>query len=240
VFAVYCAPNDPLRRSRAYNSSIDDAFALERNRVSEASSQQDEILRFWSLALRLKRQPRTGWVDRGVDAPESAADHSWGVALLAWLLARDRTDLDRERVLLLGLVHDLPEAVAGDATPFDEHRDAMGKIDPRFFRSAPGYSDTARASKHAAEIAALDDLLGSLPNELADDVRDAWIEYDAGQTPEARYVRQIDKLETLLQAEDYVDTQPELVIDSFRLGARRDLTDASLSSLAEARLRRRK
>lgn len=208
--------------------------------MSEPVSQQNEILRFWSLALRLKRLRRTGWVDRGVADPESGADHSWGVALLAWLLARDRPDLDRERVLLLGLVHDLPEAVAGDPTPFDEHRDANGIIDHRFFQSAPGYSEPARAAKRTAEMAALEELLGDLPSVLASEVRDAWHEYDRGQSREARYVRQIDKLETLLQAEDYADRQPELIVESFRIGTDRDLTDASLSSLAEARLRHRR
>lgn len=200
----------------------------------------DAILRFWSLALRLKRLRRTGWIDRGVNDPESGADHSWGVALLAWLLARDHPDLDRERVLLLGLVHDLPEAVAGDPTPFDDVRDATGVIAANHFSTAPGYTESARVAKRQAELAALDDMLRDLPAALAADIRDAWHEYEAGQTTESRFVRQIDKLETLLQAEDYLDRQADLVIDSFRLGSRRDVSEPGLTALLEARLNRQK
>ncbi|MEX2314675.1 MAG: HD domain-containing protein, partial [Thermomicrobiales bacterium] len=112
----------------------------------------DAILGFWSQALQLKRLRRTGWLDRGVAGPESVADHSWGVALLAWLLARDQPGLDRERVLLLGLVHDLPEAVAGDPTPFDDVRDADGVIATSHFSAAPGYTTAARAAKRMAEV----------------------------------------------------------------------------------------
>ena len=43
---------------------------------------------------RLKEVPRTGWLDRGIpaDETESVADHSFGVALLAWLLIPDELD----------------------------------------------------------------------------------------------------------------------------------------------------
>jgi putative hydrolases of HD superfamily len=198
----------------------------------------DAILDFWSLALRLKRLRRTGWLDRGVADPESGADHSWGVAFLAWLLARDRPELDRERVLLIGLVHDLPEAVAGDPTPFDHVRDPTGVIASHHFTTAPGYTKSAQLAKQQAEQAALDDMLRDLPTALAGDIRTAWQEYEQGETPEARCVRQIDKLETLLQAEDYHDRQPELAIESFRIGARRDVSEPDLLALLEVRLRR--
>ena len=201
------------------------------------TGQDDAILRFWSLALRLKRLRRTGWLDRGVTDPESSADHSWGVALLSGLLARDHPELDRERILLLSLVHDLPEAVAGDPTPFDHVRDPAGIIASGHFSTTPEYTDSARTAKRQAEEAALDDMLRDLPAALAADICAAWHEYEAGQTPEARFVRQIDKLETLLQAEDYRDRQPDLVIDSFRLGTRRDLSEPGLIALLEARLR---
>jgi putative hydrolase of HD superfamily len=199
-------------------------------------AESDALIRFWTLALRLKRLRRTGWVDRGVDDPESGAAHSWGVALLAWLLARDHVELDRDRILLLGIVHDLPEAVAGDPTPFDDVRDAAGVIPSDHFATAPGYTDAARAAKAQAEVAALDEMLRGIPDDLAADLRGAWVEYERGETAEARFVRQIDKLETLLQAEDYLDVQPELVIDSFRIGARRDVSEPALAALLEARL----
>lgn len=205
--------------------------------TGEPSSVPDphSILRFWTLALRLKQVRRQGWIDRGVAHPESSADHSWGVALLAWLLARYRADLNPERVLLLALLHDLPEAIVGDVTPFDELRDAAGIIAPEKFRSAPAYSDSVQTAKHASERAALESLLAELGPDAAEFIRALWLEYEASQTPESRFVRQIDKLETLLQAEDYLSREPHLVIDSFRLGTANDVTDPALVRLLAAR-----
>jgi len=191
----------------------------------------EAVLRFWSLALRLKQVRRQGWIDRGVTDPESSADHSWAVALLAWLLARDRAALDSERVLLLALLHDLPEALAGDVTPFDDLRNPEGQIDPVRFRASPAYSASAQHAKHTTERSALETLLTDLPPDSAATIRALWEEYEAGQTPEARFVRQIDKLETLLQAEDYLTREPHLIVDSFRLGTRRDVTDPALVHL---------
>jgi putative hydrolase of HD superfamily len=195
----------------------------------------DSLVTFWELASQLKRVRRQGWIDRGVRDPESSADHSWGVALLAWMVAHGRPDLDRERLLLLGLVHDLPEALAGDATPFDVDRDASGAIPKARFSVLPTYSPSARKQKRAAEVAALDSLLAALPESLRRDIRTAWEEYDTQSTPEARFVKQVDRLETLLQAEEYARRQPGLIIESFRLGAERDITDPDLARLMEQR-----
>lgn len=183
------------------------------------------ILPFLQLANQLKAVRRQGWLDRGVDSPESVADHSWSVALLAWLLAAGRPGLDRDRVLLLGLVHDLPEAVVGDATPFDHLRDDTGRINPDHFRNPPEYDAGERLAKHEREAAGIAEMVSVLPDDLAAGIRSAWREYDQGRTDEARFVKQIDKLETALQALAYRDVQPDLTIDSFIQGADRDIVD---------------
>src|SRR5690348_11531628 len=67
----------------------------------------------------LKHLPRTGWVDRGVHEPESVASPSRPLALLAWVSA-EAQGLDAENAMRLALVHDLPEAITGDLTPFDD------------------------------------------------------------------------------------------------------------------------
>jgi putative hydrolases of HD superfamily len=186
------------------------------------------VAAFARLAIGLKQIRRQGWVDRGVTDPESVADHSWSVALLAWLLAAERPDLDRERVLLLGIVHDLPEAVAGDATPFDRHRDESGQIDPALFLEAPGYPADERNLKHQREKEALEQMLAGVPAGLAADIRSAWSEYEANSTPEARFVKQVDKLETAMQAFAYRHDDPRLVVDSFLRGAELDIEDERL------------
>ena len=68
--------------------------------------------------LGLKDVLRQGWVNVGVESPESVAAHSWGMAILALKMCPD--DLNLEHVLKLCLVHDLPEVIVGDLTPFDD------------------------------------------------------------------------------------------------------------------------
>lgn len=182
----------------------------------------------------LKQLRRQGWIDRGVDDPESVASHSWAVAILAWTLARDRDDLDRDRVLLLGLVHDLPEAIAGDTTPFDQDRDESGAVPVDRFHQAPEYTPDRQHAKTDREAAAMADLVAGLPEDLANEIQAAWWEHERAETAEARFVKQIDKLETLLQAEHYQRAQSDLIIESFRLGATRDITDPALLAILDA------
>ena len=68
--------------------------------------------------LGLKDVLRQGWVNAGVQSPESVAAHSWGMAILALKLCP--ANLNLEHVLKLCLVHDLPEVIVGDLTPQDD------------------------------------------------------------------------------------------------------------------------
>ncbi len=191
------------------------------------------LMRFVQVASKLKALRRQGWIDRGVDEPESVADHSWSVALLAWTLAGERDELNRNRVLLLGLIHDLPEALAGDATPFDVQRDATARISASHFSRPPTYSTAAKDLKRQAEERALDEMLSGLPDTMRIEIRAAWQEYEEAESPEAQFVKQVDKLETVIQAEAYATGQPELQIESFRQGARRDIHDPQLRQILE-------
>ena len=189
------------------------------------------MLRFMQLALDLKKVQRQGWIDRGVPNPESSADHSWSVAFFGWLLAQERDDLNAERIMLMALVHDLPEALAGDATPFDRHRADDGTIAADHFRAAPVYDPSESDEKHRREREALAQMTANLPRELGDLLIAIWDEYRANLTREARFVRDLDKLETVLQAEAYLEAHPNIVIDSFRAGADRDIDDPQLRTL---------
>lgn len=68
----------------------------------------------------LKEVERTGWVLRGVDEPESVADHSWGTAQLCLLFSSyatmdpDLAEIDPHRAVSMALVHDLAEVQVGD------------------------------------------------------------------------------------------------------------------------------
>lgn len=129
-------------------------------------------------AFALKDLPRAGWVRRGVDRPESVAAHSWGVALLVLALLPEGLDL--RRALTYAVLHDLPEALAGDTTPHD---------------------GVAAGDKHAREVHAMAVLAAGLPRGA--ELRAAWEAYERQEDPEARFVRQLDRLDMALEGDRY-------------------------------------
>jgi len=134
------------------------------------------------LVLRvqdLKELKRQGWVARGVPDPESVADHSYGVALLALIFAR-RLHLDLGRVLTMALLHDLGESIIGDVIPAD---------------------NMAPADKTAAEEQAMRDVLGHL--DPAGELVSQWLDFHHRRSPEGQLVGELDKLEMAFQADRY-------------------------------------
>jgi putative hydrolase of HD superfamily len=74
-------------------------------------------------ALSLKNLPRTGWALRS--APhESVAEHTYGVAIIALMLARmEKLGADDEAMLVrIALLHDLHEARIGDLVPSQKRK----------------------------------------------------------------------------------------------------------------------
>ncbi|HEV8359378.1 MAG TPA: HD domain-containing protein, partial [Candidatus Thermoplasmatota archaeon] len=67
-------------------------------------------------AEALKRTPRAGWKRVGIARPESVADHSWRLALMAMLYA-EMLGLDAGKAARIAVLHDLAEARTGDAMP---------------------------------------------------------------------------------------------------------------------------
>jgi putative hydrolase of HD superfamily len=184
---------------------------------------------------RLKEVPRTGWLDRGItpEETESVADHSFGVALLAWLLAPD--ELDRARVVELALLHDLAESAVGDATPYD--RDTLQTLDPDTRRNWLNQrhirTDEQRAAKQAAETEAIASLAAALPPDRRDRLQSRWSELSDRTTPESRFVKEMDILETWLQSRRYAERHPDAPMESFELEARSVLGDAYDLGLGE-------
>jgi putative hydrolases of HD superfamily len=197
------------------------------------------------FAARLKSVPRTGWLDRGLDAlqVESVADHSFGVALLAWACALQRQAegavIDPERVLKLAIIHDLAEADTGDSTPYDpaaipsEHDPAARRA---FLESRHSRDPDRRAAKRADEDAVMRTQLASLPGATRSALGALWDELYLGESPEARFVKQVDRLETFLQSRLYLDTDPTLPMASFHQEVLETIDDPLLAAIRDAAL----
>ena len=144
-------------------------------------------IQFLSELIRLKALPRTGWLLRGVRDVESIADHVFGVAFVAMILA-DRAialglSVSVEKVMRMALLHDLSEARTGDLP---------STIKPYFL------GDTL---KHADDQATRE-ILQPL-GEQGEKYLALWQEYEARNSLEARIVKAADKIDLLLQAREY-------------------------------------
>ncbi|HNS51535.1 MAG TPA: HD family hydrolase [Anaerolineae bacterium] len=139
-------------------------------------------------AAVLKWTARTGWRMRGVQDPESVAEHSFGVGLVALtmadLLAADAggPDLDVGRLLQIALLHDLGEARLTDLP-------------------ASAVQLLGSDAKRSAEVAAMQPLLSVLPSRAR--LEAAWLEFEDASTPEGRLVRDADKVEMMVQCLRY-------------------------------------
>ncbi len=146
-----------------------------------------EILEFLKAAERLKTIKRTNYLSNG--APESDADHSWMLGLMAIVLSGKMANkINLEKVLMLAIVHDLAEAETGDM-PLHEQLSDGG----------------AKETKAAAELAAMGKMTSLLPKKLGEQIMNLWQEYEENQTAEAKFAKAIDKLEGTFQALCYGD-----------------------------------
>ncbi|MEM7531875.1 MAG: HD domain-containing protein [Chloroflexota bacterium] len=147
------------------------------------------LLELFSHANTLKRLPRMGWLLSGISDAESVADHTCNVALLAMMLAEEinqdwaaqglSAPLDASKVTMIALVHDLAESVVMD----------LPKRSVHFLGSE---------TKRIAEEKAINHVLAELPN--SETYVALWNEYETAATPEARLVKDVDKLEMVYQA----------------------------------------
>ncbi|PSK99444.1 putative hydrolase of HD superfamily [Murinocardiopsis flavida] len=134
-------------------------------------------LRFVLETDKLKRILRRNLLVDG-SRRENDAEHSWHLALTARVFAEyapEGTDIDRVTELLL--VHDIVEIDAGDTFIYD---------------SAAVQDQVERERLAADRIFAL------LPADQAERVRTLWDEFEARETPEARFAKAVDRLAPML------------------------------------------
>ncbi|XP_005659270.1 HD domain-containing protein 2 isoform X2 [Sus scrofa] len=142
------------------------------------------LLQFLRLVGQLKRVPRTGWVYRNVQKPESVSDHMYRMAVMA-LVTKDE-HLNKDRCVRLALVHDMAECIVGDIAPAD---------------------NIPKEEKHRREEEAMKQLTQLLPEDLRKELYELWEEYETQSSAEARYVKQLDQCEMILQASEYEDLE---------------------------------
>jgi putative hydrolases of HD superfamily len=120
---------------------------------------------------------RTSLIDRS--RLENTAEHSWHLATMAVVLGEYApTGADISRVVEMLLVHDIVEIDAGDTFAFDASAN-LGKLE--------------------REQVAASRLFGILPPDLAQRLRALWDEFEAGESPDARFANALDRMQGLVQ-----------------------------------------
>lgn len=170
-----------------------------------------KTLDFALLIGKLKRLPRTGWVDRNIHDPESVAEHSYRMALLAMVLA-PTLSFDVTKTMKLALVHDLAEAEIGDIVTV-RGTEIVGDI----------------VEKRAKELKAMQGIAQLLDIHKLEALFSEYIEQSS---PEARLVKQLDRLEMLIQAYEY-ESEQKVDLEEFFATTRHELKGGELEDLLE-------
>ncbi|KAF7993991.1 hypothetical protein HCN44_011260 [Aphidius gifuensis] len=139
-----------------------------------------QLHEFMELLGRLKHLKRTGWVLKDIKEPESIAGHMYRMAVLA-MLVDNHDNMDKSKIIQMALVHDLAECIVGDITP------QCG---------VPVDEKHRREDEAMIEIC---NLLGDKGPEMLKLFR----EYELQESMEAKYVKDLDRLDLISQAYEY-------------------------------------
>ncbi|MFA6097775.1 MAG: HD domain-containing protein [Candidatus Paceibacterota bacterium] len=149
--------------------------------TKNSSKDQAKLFRFLDKIENLKSTLR--YVSLKSGRKESSAEHSWRLSLMAFLAAEElKLDIDTDRAVKIALVHDIAESITGD---IDAIKIKNGEI--------------TKESKNKLEARAMENLRNLAPKKTGSHVYGLWEEYESGKTKEAKYIKALDKLETLLQ-----------------------------------------
>ncbi|KAI9917156.1 hypothetical protein PsorP6_012362 [Peronosclerospora sorghi] len=161
---------------------------------------------FLRLCGRLKILKRTGWINNHVSSPESVADHMYRMGMCCMLLNDANGRINCSKCIKMAIVHDLAESLVGDITPHDGGAwVSLKKINIAWKRFSEAVEE------------ALDEICNTLgDSSSAVEIRALWQEYEAGVTEEAKIVKDFDKFEMILQADEYERAQNVSLDDFFQ------------------------
>ena len=131
----------------------------------------DEITKFILELDSLKLVHRRTYIGGGIRL-ENSAEHSWHLALSSWLLAKHlKRNYSIEKLLKLALIHDLGEIDPGDTFLYAENRNEAVKRESECV--------SRLANDHGNSI---------------DELLELWEEQEYGKSPEAKFLKVIDRL----------------------------------------------
>ena len=158
-------------------------------RLLNASPEEKKLFHVFDFYLNhsiLKQKERSGWVKWNVSGRrESVAEHISSCQALAWALYSEyELELDIFKVIAMLSIHEEGESIIGDITPYD---------------------GVSTATTEEIEKEAVDSICGLL--KRGNIIVSLFDEFEAKETPEAKFAFLCDKLDCDLQAKLYSDNE---------------------------------
>lgn len=139
--------------------------------------QQKRLEQQFAFALEIDKEKQIGrqtYCSDG-DTLENDAEHAWHAALMAILFSEYANEpVDVFKVVKMLLIHDIVEIDAGDTYAYD---------------------DVGIASQAEREQKAADRIYNILPQDQAQELMTLWQEFEALETPEAKFAKAMDNLQ---------------------------------------------
>lgn len=149
--------------------------------AKSATDRLERQFAFLNEADRLKQVLRATTLIDGARA-ENSGEHSWHLALYALVLADQAgPGVDINRVIRMLLIHDLVEIDVGDVPIHSQNGQAHASLETT-----------------TAEARAADRIFGLLPADLRDSLRALWEEFEAAETPDARFAKSLDRVQPVM------------------------------------------
>ena len=137
----------------------------------------EQQLNFIMEVDKLKNIVRQNYLADG-SRREDDADHSWHLALMCAILSEhSNQEIDIVKTMVMVLIHDIVEIDAGDTYAYDAE---------------------FNLSKQERELAAADRIFHLLPEDQAKEMRSLWDEFEANETPEAKFASTLDRVQPFL------------------------------------------
>ncbi|MCU6687559.1 HD domain-containing protein [Dorea acetigenes] len=109
---------------------------------------------------------------------ENDAEHAWHMAIMAILLNEyANEEIDVLKTVTMLLIHDLVEIDAGDTYAYDEE---------------------GKKTKKEREERAAERIYGLLPQDQQEKLRRLWEEFEAWETPEAKFAHAMDNIQPIM------------------------------------------
>lgn len=109
---------------------------------------------------------------------ENDAEHAWHMAMMIYLLREYANDeFDVAKAMMMALIHDIVEIDAGDTYAYDT---------------------AALETQAERERLAAERIFGMLPEDQCEEMKALFYEFEAGESPEARFAKSMDNFQPLL------------------------------------------